>query len=1012
VPAQIRVTLSYDPALLLDEAASGFFEVPRGTAGNPFPSPRYLLVLRQGGLRDDLLRLAARRGWPGWFDPPLCLFAELREWLGSTDRRALSATERRVLVARILHDAGATVFTTLRRQADYVDAVDAFFGELCAADVAPAGLARALDAASDRDDFERRRDAELQAAYAAYHERLREERLRDGRDALADCARAVAADPDALAERLGARRELRIVGLQDLRGGWTSLLGALAASPALDAIGIYTSVPLDLAALDAETVDLRARDTLASRLFAPPRHAKLARGVHAIMAPSTSRELEEVAARVRALCETGVAPHRIAIVSRQARPHVDLAVDTLRRAGVPATARQRVSVHAIPAVRAVLTLLDAAADDWSRHGLVEVAENPYLDTGLDARALNAVGYRRQVRGLAAWRAALAEQGERGATSHFFTRAADIDGHRPLAQWVAWLGDVVERDSWGIATRMSRLPEAERHDVARADLAGWRCLRSLAWEWADALARFGGGDEATSAGAFAARLRAHCEGDVAFWTETQHGVQVFEGTAAAYRAFDHVFVVGLEGGAFPMRAPRSPLLGDVDRERLVAAGLPLDDPGAWDARERELFRVIAEGARAGLTLSWSRLDDGGREVVRSTFVDDVEDACDLRVTAIPASSPMSAALPLVGTALAARHAHQMATIERGRQTGALSAHNGLIEDEALRAELAIELGDDRIWSPTQLESYAKCPWAYLAARLLRMETVTEPDDGLEPKLRGTVLHRALERFYDHASRERGGAPVLLVPEDRAHAERGLLRELDAALAEEAAKGSWLGAPALRAALREELARILVRYLEFELDHARKLFSARSKNIGILRTGVAAHEVRFDDVALAMDGITLRLRGVIDRVEVGVDDRVPGAGDFVAAVDYKTTSSAVPGGGDRSAWDDGVVLQVPLYARVLEELYPGRTVSRIEYRTLKGRSVEHGLQLYQVSKLPAIEENIIDNERMVTALRAAAGHVRAARAGEFPARPAPSCGCPSWCPAIDVCRVPGGPRVKSW
>ena len=523
---------------------------------------------------------------------------------------------------------------------------------------------------------------------------------------------------------------------------------------------------------------------------------------------------------------------------------------------------------------------------------------------------------------------------------------------------------------------------------------------------------GGGSDALPPGAFAARLRALCAGDVALWTETQHGVQLFEGPAAAYRAFDHVFVVGLESGQFPQRAPRSPLLGAWERERLVEAGLPLDPANAWDQRERELFRVLGAGAGTRLTLSWSRCDESGREVVRSAFVDEVETVATLQVHEIAMSTVLTDHMPLCATHDAMAHAARVAGIERLRHGGAVSAWNGAIEDEVLLAELATEFGDERIWSPTQLESYAKCPWAYFAARLLRLETRTEPDDGIEPSLRGTILHRALQRFYDFALRERGGRPVLLHPEEGAKAERDLLRELEAAIAEEEERGSWLGAPALRGALHAELSRILRRYLAFELDHNRKMFGNRGNNPRILRTGVVAHEVRFEDVALDADGITVRFRGSIDRVEFSVEDRVADAGPYVAAVDYKTSAGAVPGKGEKAAWADGVVLQLPLYARVLAELYPDRDVSRIEYRVLGSGEVKHGLQLYQVDKLPKLVENEPDNEQMVDAIAAVGRHVRNARAGRFPAAPAPSCGCPAWCPALDICRVKDGPQLGGW
>jgi len=182
--------------------------------------------------------------------------------------------------------------------------------------------------------------------------------------------------------------------------------------------------------------------------------------------------------------------------------------------------------------------------------------------------------------------------------------------------------------------------------------------------------------------------------------------------------------------------------------------------------------------------------------------------------------------------------------------------------------------------------------------------------------------------------------------------------------------------------------------------------------VLRTGVVEHEVRFDDVTLNADGVRVRFRGSIDRVEHGVDERVDGADQYVAAVDYKSSTFAMPGGGEKAAWDDDVVLQVPIYARVLAELYPSAEVSRIEYRSLKSPSVKLALQLYKVSKLPAVEQNEADCETMAGAIAAIGRHVTNAREGRFPAAPAPSCGCPSFCPSIDVCRVAGGPQRKEW
>lgn len=1037
-----------DPAILLEHAAAGFLERRVGTSDDPFPTPPYLLALRQGGLRDDLLRLAARRGCPGWFDPPLCVFAELPGILGGSDRRPLTVAEREVMLVRLLREGRGRVLGRALRMDDQLDALDALVGELSAEGVAPEALAAALASCDGhgepRDDFERERDEELAALYSAYHSLLAATGRRDGRDSLVDCARRLAADPRALSERLGGRREVRLVGLQDLRGGWKPLLRALAASPALDRVVVYGSVELHLGAPSATAERLPEPEGMARRLFADVVTGRLPRQVAAIAAPDASCEAEEVAARVRALCDAGVPPYRVAVVARKARPHLDLVADALERVGVPVTVRRRTALSEIPAVRAVLVLLDAAAEGWTRHAMVEVADQPYLQSGLDVHVLNTIGFRRQVRGLSAWRDALdelrdeVERRERGeepehdswerraslpalarvegaidALDRFEALARELDRTRSLSEWLAWLRGVTEGDSWRMERVVQASPAGGRVDVARLDLAGWRALRSTAADWTEAVGSFGDADERMDARRFAAQLRRMLGGDVAFWSESGNGVQVEEAPAAACRAFDHLFVVGLANGSFPAPRPRSPLLGESDRERLAAAGLPLDPPGSWDERERELFGVLAAGAGGELVLSWPSADGRGAEVPRSSFVDEVAEVATLVEREIPRSRLFAPDVPNCPTPAAAAHAHRVALMERVRQAGQHSPWNGQIEEPGLLRWMEHEFGEGRIWSPTQLEHYARCPWSYFGERLLRLQANQEPDDSLEPSVRGRILHRALERFYDLARRERGGEPVLLGEDDAPKAERDLLRELDTAMGEFERDGTWLGAPALRVALRDELARTLRRYLEFEIDWNRKLFSNRSRtNIVVLRTGVVAHEVRFEDVTLNADGVRVRFRGSIDRVEQGVDERVDGARDFVAAVDYKSSTFAMPGGGHKDAWDDDVVLQVPIYARVLAEIYPRSEVSRIEYRSLRGPSVKLPLQFYQVSKLPAVVQNEADCETMTRAMSAIARHVTNVRAGSFPAAPARSCGCPSYCPSLDVCRVPGGPRQKEW
>jgi len=172
------------------------------------------------------------------------------------------------------------------------------------------------------------------------------------------------------------------------------------------------------------------------------------------------------------------------------------------------------------------------------------------------------------------------------------------------------------------------------------------------------------------------------------------------------------------------------------------------------------------------------------------------------------------------------------------------------------------------------------------------------------------------------------------------------------------------------------------------------------------------VKIANALLERDGIRVRFRGSIDRVEVGVDDRMDRPERFTAAVDYKSSIYSTPGGGDKEAWDDGVVLQVPLYAHALTQLRPKTEVARTEYRALRPIEPAHQLQLWEYD--PKSRRVVAEDEpagKMERALDDVIRHVRAIREGKFPVRPPESCKCPPFCHALDICRIPGGPTFKN-
>jgi hypothetical protein len=77
------------------------------------------------------------------------------------------------------------------------------------------------------------------------------------------------------------------------------------------------------------------------------------------------------------------------------------------------------------------------------------------------------------------------------------------------------------------------------------------------------------------------------------------------------------------------------------------------------------------------------------------------------------------------------------------------------------------------------------------------------------------------------------------------------------------------------------------------------------------------------------------------------------------------------------------------------------------------IVHALRLVGVKAKKGEEGAVVEfpeaRERLEAALAAAGRVIASVRGAVLPASPARSAGCPPFCPAWDVCRIPGGPVV---
>ncbi len=204
------------------------------------------------------------------------------------------------------------------------------------------------------------------------------------------------------------------------------------------------------------------------------------------------------------------------------------------------------------------------------------------------------------------------------------------------------------------------------------------------------------------------------------------------------------------------------------------------------------------------------------------------------------------------------------------------------------------------SPTSLEGYAVCPFAYFVRRLLRVEPIAEPSGTgpISPLDLGNIFHYSMDRFLC-AEKGSGTLPGPGAPWRPEHYER-LLAVAEEVIAEHELTGR-LGHPTLWGFLAPDVRRNLRRMLDDDSEW--RAGNGSEPVDSELAFGFGERP----PVEIPVEGGTVRF--------VGSADKVDRAGGTVHVTDIKTGRR---GGFTKIERDDnptvdGTKLQLPVYAR---------------------------------------------------------------------------------------------------
>jgi ATP-dependent helicase/DNAse subunit B len=473
------------------------------------------------------------------------------------------------------------------------------------------------------------------------------------------------------------------------------------------------------------------------------------------------------------------------------------------------------------------------------------------------------------------------------------------------------------------------------------------------------------------------------------------VAVLDLDRARTARFEIVFVLGLEEGSLPRRAAGSPFLDDDERERL-GGRLPRVDQVS---RDRYLFYAACSRPTRRLYLVRESATDEGSPREASPFWDEVQSLFPPeeveRATRRRRLSELTWSVDDAPTERERLRA--LASIARdapGEADGLASANGWERRLQRARASqqrrtqlrhplVRETLGARTTFNVTELERMADCSSAWFVDRLLDPKTI---DAEVDAKLRGSVAHNALHKFFTSLPKEVGEDRV---PPGRVDdAVRLMRRCLDTALEGVRMEMTTMQRRELDAGLWRDLEAFVRQEAEDDAQLVPKRFEV---SFGMERSP--------QELQRGLDlGEGLTLSGKIDRIDV---DPFSARG---IVQDYKAGRTAH----SATQIEKELRLQIPLYMLVLRDLVGIEPLGGV-YRPLAGDRKPRGLLRAdardEVLAGYAPRDYVDDDafwRQVETARDNARGLAQRIRGGDV--RHDPRGGeCPQWCDLWPMCRV---------
>jgi ATP-dependent helicase/nuclease subunit B len=537
---------------------------------------------------------------------------------------------------------------------------------------------------------------------------------------------------------------------------------------------------------------------------APVEVVRVARDeIEIIAAASGQDEAVQVARRVKQLLLDGNAkPEKVLIAHANLASEAPRVREVFNEYGIPFTSPRGSLWGEAPVVKSLLALLRLVRDDWRRGDVLVVLSDPALAALAEgatprgyATAASAAEYAVRKLQLAAGRKALLEaltaqlkwqpmeeaveptedstqlvrndvavalevlQTLSAAVDRLPSSATALEWHTALVRLAAELGAAGEESSAALEQLEELLAGIARLDRWRLDRLRSGETKLSRVEITTFVERWGLNEPLT-----APRAEEGC-------------VRLVSTEQARSLSCEHLVVMGVSERSFATPRPQSLLPSEFVPSRSESAGMTL-------------FHELVSAPRRSLTLSYAALDDAAQALSPSPYVEELErlfapvslrrtqpllspaaveglplSLAELRQQSVRALLTKSATgpNPLAGVVFDPRTAptgrNLLASLEAiaARSSGdACGPYEGVCTSPGLLANLQQQFGPDYLWSASQLETYALCPFKFFAKQVLNLRENHELEFEADFRRRGALMHDALVRLHQRLSKRLGVA----------------------------------------------------------------------------------------------------------------------------------------------------------------------------------------------------------------------------------------------------------------